>query len=102
MEFKEALQLEHFKFVIDRQRYFTELARDAFASYSKLFSGLVAGSVALVSAKEKLQLPPTILGYLVVVLLLLMTFLGLVTSVQIAFCLMRWRHFRLEESKINP
>jgi hypothetical protein len=102
MDLKEALQLEHYKFVMDRQRYFTELARDAFASYSKLFSGLAAGAVALVSAKEKLQLHPEILRYLLVVILLLATFLGTVTSAQIAFCLTRWRHFRLQESKINP
>ena len=84
VELKEALQVEHYKFVMDRQRYFTELARDAFASYAKLFSGLSAGIIALVSAKEKLQLPSNVLAQLLIAVLLLVTFLGIVASAQIA------------------
>jgi hypothetical protein len=101
MELADALRLEHYKFVIERQKYFTGLARDAFASYSKLFSGLVAGGVALVSAKDKLSLKPEVLNYLVEIILYLATFLAFVASAQILFCLARWRHFRGQESAIN-
>ena len=102
MELADALKLEYYKYVIDRQKYFTELARDAFASYAKFFSALGAGAVALVSAKEKLLLKPEMLNYLVSILLYLMTFLALVSSAQIVFCLSRWRHFRRQESTLNP
>jgi hypothetical protein len=102
VDLRESLTLERYKFVIDRQRYFTELARDAFASYAKLFSALAAAGAALVSAKNTLQLRPATLLYLIDGILYLATFLGLVASAQIVFCLARWREFRSAERTINP
>jgi hypothetical protein len=61
MELAEALELERYKFVVDRQRYLTELARDAFASYARFFSALAGGGIALVSARSKLELSPELL-----------------------------------------
>ncbi|MGD0200982.1 MAG: hypothetical protein ABSD27_09580 [Bryobacteraceae bacterium] len=102
MDLHDSLKLERYKFVTDRQKYFTELARDAFASYARLFSGLAAAGVALVSTRTKLELRPAVLLYLINGILYLTTFLGLVTSAQIVFCLARWWEFRNAERKMNP
>jgi hypothetical protein len=102
MDLTDSLKLERYRFVIDRQRYFTDLARDAFALYSKLFSAIVAAGVALVSSGNKLELRPEVLSYLVHALVYLAAFLAIVASAQIVFCLGRWRGFRRAERSINP
>ena len=102
MDLKESLTLERYKLVTDRQRYFTELARDAFASYVRFLTGLSAGAITIVSTRNRLDLRVDVVLYLVNGILYLVTFLALVASGQIAFCLVRWRGFRGAESKINP
>jgi hypothetical protein len=98
----DSLKIERYKFVTDRQKYFTELARDAFASYVRLFSGLGAGAVALVSTWNKLEIKPDFLIFLIQVILSLVTILGFVASAQIVFCLTRWRGYRQGERAVNP
>jgi len=100
MELEDSLKLERYKFVIDRQKYFTELARDAFASYAKLYGAAIAGAVAVISARSRLSLRPDTVVYLVRVIAILVTVLGIVGSTQILFCLARWWGFRSAERKI--
>jgi hypothetical protein len=102
MDLQDSLKLERYKLVTDRQKYFTELARDAFASYIKFLTGLSAGAIAIVSTRNRLELRIDIILYLVNGILYLVTFLGIVASGQIVFCLARWYGFRTAESKINP
>jgi hypothetical protein len=102
MDLKESLKLERYKLVTDRQRYFTELARDAFASYVKFLTALTVGALTLVSTQNRLDLRIDIVIYVVRGILYLITFLGVVASSQIVFCLARWYGFRRAESKINP
>jgi hypothetical protein len=98
---EDSLKLERYKYVLDRQKYFTDLARDAFASYARFFTGLVAGGFVLVSTRNRLELRPDVLAYLVHGIVYVLAFLGFVASAQIAFCLARWRGFREAEMKIN-
>lgn len=102
MDLKDSLRLERYKLVTERQRYFTELARDSFASYIRLLAGLTAGGITLVSTRSKLELMPQVVVQLVDAIVYLVTFLGCVAIVQILFCLARWRGFRRAESEINP
>jgi hypothetical protein len=102
MDLAESLKLERYKFVTDRQKYFTELARDAFASYARFFAALVAAGLALVSSRETLGIRTEILLYLVHSVLYLGGFLAIVASIQIVFCLWRWYGYRKAELKINP
>jgi C4-dicarboxylate transporter len=99
---KEQMRLERYKLVTDRQKYFTELARDTFASYMKIFTGLAAGGIALISAKSKLELGPDILKPLLYTIAVLISFLGIVAIAQIAFCLKRWKGYRDREREVNP
>ena len=101
MDQPDSLKLERYKFVTDRQKYFTDLARDAFASYARFFTGLVAGGILLVSTRNRLELQPDVVLYLVHGIVYLVSFLGFVASAQIIFCLARWRGFRGAERKIN-
>ena len=55
MTLDEELKLERYKLVTDRQKYFTNLARDAFTSYVKIFTTLAIGAITLLSAKSKLN-----------------------------------------------
>ena len=102
MQLSDALQIERYKFVTDRQKHFTALARDTFASYGRLFSALAAGAIALVSAGEKLEVPADLLRGLVKALAWLATILAMFASAQIAFCLARWWGYRKAERKIHP
>ena len=102
MDLPESLKLERYKFVTDRQRYFTDLARDAFASYAKFFTALVGAVFVLVSSREPLGLRMETMLYLVRSVLYLAGFLAVVASIQIAFCLWRWHGYRRAERKINP
>ena len=45
MTMEENLKLERYKMVTERQKYFTDLARDSFASYIKVFTYLCAGAI---------------------------------------------------------
>ena len=102
MTFDEELKLERYKVVTARQKYFTDLAQGAFTSYSKAFASLVAGGIALISAKSKLELEPELLNSLLNAILYLVAFLGVVAIGQIIFCLARWKGYREDEIDINP
>jgi hypothetical protein len=102
MNLIESLKLERYKLVTERQKYFTELARDAFASYVRFLTGLTAGAITLVSTRNKLELRPPVVLFLVDAILYLVWFLAVVTSGQIVFCLVRWYGFRKAEARINP
>ncbi|MHC5054286.1 MAG: cytochrome b family protein [Planctomycetota bacterium] len=95
------LKLERYKLVTDRQKYFTELARSAFATYLKVFTGLAGATIALISAKSKLDITQQLLRSLVDSVALLVSFLGVVSIGQIIFCLVRWHGFRRAEIKVN-
>ena len=102
MEIDDSLRLERYKFVTDRQRWFTELAREAFSSYAKFFAALVGAGIALVSSRQNLGLQTQTLLYLIHSVLFLAGFLAGAASIQIAFCLWRWHGFRRAERKVNP
>ena len=102
MELEKNLKLERYKLVTDRQKYFTELSRDAFGTYLKVFIGLSAGLITLVSAKSPLQIDYKVLSQLITGIGILITFLGISISVQICFFLIRWYGFRRAEKEINP
>lgn len=102
MDLKDNLKIERYKLVTDRQKYFTELARNTFDFYIKLFISLVAGAIALTSAKSILDIDPQLLRRFIGIILFLISFGGLVSIIQISFCLWRWYGFRRTEISINP
>lgn len=101
MSFDDDLKLERYKLVTDRQKYFTELSRDAFASYMKIFTALAVAGITLVSAKSQLSIHPKLLFPLINGILWLITFLGVSAIGQIIFCLYRWNGYRRAEQDIN-
>ncbi len=102
MGFEDNLKLERYKLVTNRQKYFTELTRDVFASYMKIFTALAVAGIALVSAKSQLSIHPKLLFPLLNGILWLITFLGISAIGQIIFCLCRWEGYRKAEIEINP
>lgn len=102
MSLEDSLILERYRLVTDRQKYFTELARAAFATYIKIFTALGTVAIALVSVQSKLAVDHQLLIPLIDSLASLVSFLGLVTIGQIVFCLARWKGFREAERAINP
>ena len=102
MNLEDNLKLERYKLVTDRQKYFTELTRETFASYMKIFTALAVAGITLVSAKSQLNIPPKLLFPLLYGIVLLITFLGAAAIGQIIFCLNRWKGYRDAEGKINP
>jgi hypothetical protein len=101
MNLEDKLKLERYKLVTDRQKYFTNLAKDSFRSYIKVFTYLCAGAITLISAKSSLQIDTDLLLQLIKAIAILITFLGAVSAGQIAFCLKRWYGFRRTETEIN-
>lgn len=102
MDITDELRLARYKLVNDRQKYFTELAKGTFASFVKIFTALLAGAIALVSAKSQLNLKPGLLFPLLRWITYLVTFLGVACICQIIFCLARWKGYRVSERGINP
>ena len=97
-----SLALERYKFVTDRQRYYTELARHACASYARFLAALTVGTVALIASTGLLHLPSPLVRRLVDLVGYLLTFLGCVAIVQMLVSLVRWRGYRHAETKISP
>jgi hypothetical protein len=95
MNFDEELKLVNFKLITERQKYFTELAKDAFNIYLKAFVYIVTGAVALISLKEKIKIEPSVFGHLINILIFLTFVIGFACVGQISFCLYRW--YRLKE-----
>ena len=95
------LSKARYDFITTKQTYFTELARNTFASYIAVLTSLCAGGVALVSVKEKLEIKKDLLLSLVHSVAYLVTFLGAVSVIQIIFCLVRWYSYRYEEYNLN-
>ena len=100
MTLDENLKLERYKLVTDRQKYFTELARESFSFYMKMLTGLVAGSITLISLKSTLELRIPLLSKILCLVAALITFLGIVSIFQIIFCLARWKGYRQAEIQI--
>src|SRR5215212_3689711 len=101
MNYDEELKLERYKVVTERQKYFTELAKDTFNLYLKIFVYIVTGAVALISLKEKFNIPLDILLRLLTILILLIWLLGASAIFQIGFCLFRWYSLSAEEKTIT-
>lgn len=101
MSFDDDIQLARFKLVTDRQRYFTDLAVSTWDRYLKLYTGIIAGAITLISARSTLGITTRVLLPVLAYVKWLLLFLGLVTIVQITVCLVRWYGFRKAEKEIN-
>ena len=102
MDLKDSLKLERYKLVTERQKYFTDLAREAAGTYLKFLSALVAAAITVVSTSNKLDLDRRTVTFVITSIASLITFLAFATAGQVAFCLWRWQGFRRAEAKINP
>jgi hypothetical protein len=102
MPLEENLKIERYKLVTERQKYFTDLAKDTFTSYSKMFAAFAAGAVALVSLKKQLGIEPSVVNALLQAIAVLLTLAAVLSIGQILFCLRRWYGFRHAECEINP
>lgn len=101
MEFRDSLILERYRLAIDRQRYFTGVARDAFATYAKFAAGLGVVAVTLVSARESLGLDKDVIPDAIAVLACVLVFLAVVAIIQIVVAMVRWRRFRQAQAEID-
>ena len=102
MNYKESLKLERYKFVTLRQGYFTDLSKETFITYSKIFSSFIAGAITLISVRIKLDLDQSLVNSLLKAIAILISFIGVISIFQIIFCLKRWYGFRYAECDINP
>jgi uncharacterized membrane protein YidH (DUF202 family) len=101
MELRDGLILERYRLAIDRQRYFTGVARDAFATYAKFAAGLGAVAVTLVSARESLGLDKAVIPDAIAVLACVLVFLAVAAIIQIVVAMVRWRRFRQHQAEID-
>ncbi|MCW5596607.1 MAG: hypothetical protein KIT42_12110 [Rhodocyclaceae bacterium] len=101
MSLEDDLKVERYKLVTERQKYFTDLAKDTFTSYSKMFAAFSAGAVALVSLKKQLGIEPSVVNALLQAIAVLLTLAAVLSIGQILFCLRRWYGFRHAECEIN-
>jgi hypothetical protein len=99
---KDDLKLERYKLVTDRQKYFTELARDTFNSYVRIFVTFAGGAVALIYFKKQLEVDPKVIVALLQAIAYLLTLVAVISVGQIFFCLVRWYGLRETECQINP
>lgn len=99
---KDNLKLERYKLVTDRQKYFTELAKDTFNAYVRIFVTFTGGAVTLIYFKKQLDVDPEIIAALLHAIAYLLTLVAIVSVVQILFCLVRWYGLRNTECKISP
>jgi hypothetical protein len=102
MSLKDDIKLERYKLVTDRQKYFTELAKDTFNSYVRFFMSFAGGAVALIYFKKQLDVDPQVIISLLRAIAFLLTLVALVSIGQIIFCLIRWYGLRNTECSINP
>ena len=102
MTFEESLILERYKLVTERQKYFTDFARDTFNSYTTIFAAFAAGAVTLVSLKKQLEIDAPVVTALLQTIAVLLTLAAALSIAQIEFCLKRWYGFRNAECEINP
>jgi len=98
----DELKLERYKLITGLQRYFTELAKDAFQSYVRIFVTFAGGAVGLVYFQAQLEVNPTIIVALLRAIAYLLTLVAIVIIGQITFCLVRWYGLRRTESEMNP
>ena len=102
MTLQESLRLERYKLVTERQKYFTELAKETFNSYARTFVAFTAGAVTLISLKTQLRLAPDVVLGLLQAIAALLSLVAVISIGQIVFCLVRWYGFRNAECQINP
>jgi len=102
MTLKQDIALERYKLVTSRQAYFTDLAKETFSYYVKIFVSLSSGAIALVSLKEKIAVNVSLLPKLLCAIGALLSIVGTISICQILFCLLRWYGFRNAECRINP
>jgi uncharacterized membrane protein YidH (DUF202 family) len=101
MDYQEELNIERYKVITDRQKYFTDLTKDTFNIYMRTFVYIITGIVALVSFMDKFSIPENVMTQLIKVLISLLTIIAVSSCVQILFCLIRWYSLKNQEKQIN-
>ena len=71
----ESFQNEKYKVIIDRQKFYANLSREIFDKYAKVFLTLAAGTLAIISAKEKLEIAVKLTPKLINGIAVLITFM---------------------------
>jgi hypothetical protein len=99
MTYSDELKIERYKIIKDRQKYFTELAKNAYDLYLKTFIYIVTGAMALLSFKEKINVQGKVLEKVMKILILLIYVVGFAAIFQILFCLVRWYALKSEEKE---
>ncbi len=102
MATKQELELERYRLVTSRQAYFTDLAKETFSNYIKIFISLSSGAIALISLSKSLVIEVTLLSKLLFAISTLLSIVGIISICQIIFCLVRWYGFHNAERQINP
>jgi hypothetical protein len=89
VELHDGFVLERYKLLVERERYCTVMARDAFATYGKFVVVVALGAVAMVSARESLGLDKTLMPQLLKFLGALVAFLAFIAVAQIVIAMVR-------------
>lgn len=98
---ENAYHSEEIKLLVDRQKYMTDLAKDIFNYFTKMFVSLSAGAFAAISLQEKLHISKDILDKVFTGIAILVTIVGIVAIMQLVILLIRWYQYRHLEVKLT-
>ncbi len=101
MELPDSLVLERYKLALERQNYFTAVARDAFSGFGKLATVVALGAVALVAARDSFGLDSAMMPDLLDLLACTVTLVAVVSAVQVMVAMVRRRFYRRLEVEID-
>ena len=101
MEIKTDNHIEIVKLLVDRQKYMTDLAKDIFNYFTKMFVTLSAGAFAAISLQKKLTISKEVLEKVFTGIAVLVTVVGIVAIMQIVILLIRWYQYRRLEVKLS-
>lgn len=97
----KSLASQRLTIAVERQRYMSDMAKDTFNYFTKLFASMAAGAFAVVSLREKLDMHPATLDIIFSGITILIGVVGILSILQILFCLWRWFQYRTIEYNLT-
>src|SRR5688572_6549623 len=96
-----SLLSQRLSIAVERQRYMSDMAKDTFNYFTKLFASMAAGAFTVLSLREQLKLPAATLELIFSGITVLIVVVGILSVLQIIFCLWRWFGYRSIEYRLS-
>ena len=94
--------IEHYKVVVRRQEYHSDRMWIVFTFYYKALATLIFAAIALISAKEKLEIQKDDFLLILDTIASTISFIGFISIILIGMSLKSWIGYRRYENKIDP